>query len=294
MILVGFVCGKLRAIPETGLAWIDFFVIYIALPCLLFRIISRTPFEQLAQPKFVIATTLATVGVFGIGFALAGFRSASLRERAMAGLISGYGNLGYLGLPLALAILGPSAAAPLALVLCFDNIALFVMVPFFLTSAEAQSPLQAAKRILLHPFLVGTVLGGIAAALHYSPPPALDRTLEMLQSATAPCSLFALGVSLALRPFRRPEVEVPWLVGVKLLVHPALSLGLVSLLSGAPVLWVKSAVLMAAMPPALNTFMIARQYQHWVEQSSSAVLLGTLVSLGSLSLVIWLITSGGL
>ena len=35
---------------------------------------------------------------------------------------------------------------------------------------------------------------------------------------------------------------------------------------------------MAALPPALNVFVFARQYDTWVEQASGAVLLGTLVS----------------
>lgn len=294
IVLAGYLCGKLRAIPEAGLAWMDFFVIYVALPCLLFRIISQTPFDQLAQPKFVAATTLSTVCVFVIGFGLAALFRAQPRERAMAGLISGYGNLGYLGLPLALAVLGAEAAAPLALILCFDNMLLFVIVPILMSASPTGDRGLAviARRVAGHPFLVGTVLGGIAAAWHWSPPPALDRAMAMLQSATAPCSLFTLGVSLALRPFQRLPTEVPWLVGVKLLVHPCLSVGLVLLIGGFPAHWVESAVLMAAMPPALNIFMVARQYQNWVEHASSSVLMGTLISTGTLTFVIWLIKTG--
>jgi predicted permease len=57
---------------------------------------------------------------------------------------------------------------------------------------------------------------------------------------------------------------------------------------------VKAAVLMAALPPALNVFVLARQYQTWVEPASGAVLLGTLVSVATLTTVMWLVQHGGL
>jgi predicted permease len=39
-----------------------------------------------------------------------------------------------------------------------------------------------------------------------------------------------------------------------------------------------TAVLMAALPQALNVFVIANQYQTYVERASTAILIGTLIS----------------
>ena len=47
--------------------------------------------------------------------------------------------------------------------------------------------------------------------------------------------------------------------------------------------WVATAVLMAALPPALNVFVLARQYDAWVEPASGSVLLGTLLSVATLT-----------
>jgi predicted permease len=58
--------------------------------------------------------------------------------------------------------------------------------------------------------------------------------------------------------------------------------------------WVKVAVLMAALPPALNVFVLGRQYDAWVEPASGAVLLGTLVSVATLTTVMWLVQHGAL
>jgi hypothetical protein len=59
LIFIGFACGKAKGLPEQGLAWMNFFLLYVSLPALLFGIMSKTPFAELNNPPFLIATTLA-------------------------------------------------------------------------------------------------------------------------------------------------------------------------------------------------------------------------------------------
>jgi predicted permease len=68
-----------------------------------------------------------------------------------------------------------------------------------------------------------------------------------------------------------------------------LAFTLLSLLGPFAEIWVYTGVLMAALPPALNVFVFARQYDVWVEQASSAVLFGTLISVATLTSVMWLV-----
>ena len=79
---------------------------------------------------------------------------------------------------------------------------------------------------------------------------------------------------------------------VKLVVQPILALLLLSLFAPFEPSWVHTAVLMAALPPALNVFVLARQYETWVEQASSAVLFGTMASVVTLTSVMWLVKNG--
>ena len=53
-------------------------------------------------------------------------------------------------------------------------------------------------------------------------------------------------------------------------------------------------MLMAALPPAVSAYVFARQYNTWIEQASSVVLVGTLVSVATLTAVMWLAQSGAL
>ena len=295
LIFLGFLCGKLKRIPDTGLAWLNFFLIYVALPCLFYRILAKTPFDELNNIPFVLATTFGTLGAFTVAFAVSMAMRNRLAEAAVAGLAGGYGNIGYMGPGLALATLGAQAAAPVALIFCFDNILLFSLVPLLMGIAGADkkslaaTALDVAKKILLHPFIIATVFGVASAAWHFEPPVALDRLMQFLQNAAAPCALFALGVTVALRPTARVKWEVPTVVAIKLVLHPVLALILLSLFGPFSEAWVYTAVLMAALPPALNVFIMARQYDTWVEQASSSVLLGTLVSVATVTFVMWLV-----
>ena len=295
LIFLGFLCGKLKRIPDTGLAWLNFFLIYVALPCLFYRILAKTPFDELNNVPFVIATTLGTFGAFAIAYLIGILFRGRKADAAITGLAGGYGNIGYMGPGLALSTLGAQATVPVALIFCFDNILVFSLVPFLMGLAGADkksigaTALEVAKKILLHPFIIATVFGVASAAFHFEPPVALDRLMQFLQNAAAPCALFALGVTVALRPMARIPWDVPMVVGVKLILHPVLALLLLSLLGPFSEAWVYTAVLMAALPPALNVFIMARQYDTWVEQASSSILLGTVVSVATLTFVMWLV-----
>jgi predicted permease len=300
LIFLGFACGRLQDIPDRGLAWMDFFILYMALPALFYRILAKTPFEQLNNVPFIVTTTLATFLVLALSFGVAFAIRRDLAQSTMASLAGAYGNIGYMGPGLALATLGAQAAAPVALIFCFETLLFFSLVPFFMAVARPGGKttgvlaLEVARKILLNPLVVATAVGVLSAAMHFEPPVALDRLMAFLQSAAAPCALFTLGVTVALRPFTRVPWEVPVLALVKLVVHPAVTLVLLSALGPFDPNWVATAVLMAALPPALNVFVLARQYDTWVEPASGSVLLGTLVSVATLTTVMWLVQHGGL
>src|SRR6201747_2065112 len=86
LIFIGFSCGKSKNLPETGLAWMNFFLLYVSLPALLFGIMSKTPFAELNNPPFLIATTLGTVAAFVLAMITGRIiGDLSLRKATMAG-----------------------------------------------------------------------------------------------------------------------------------------------------------------------------------------------------------------
>ena len=287
LIFLGYLSGRLARIPAEGLAWMNFFVIYIALPALFFQLLSKTPVEQFTQIGFISVAVLATFLIFCLGLGIALWRqSTSLPEATIQGLAAAYGNIGYLGPPLALAAFGPAAGVPVALIFCFENAMHFTLAPLLMAFDEKGESNKAAlfaqifKKIFTHPFILATIAGVMASILAFEPPVVIDEFLNLLARTAAPCALFAMGVTAALRPLKRVPLELGYLVPLKLLVHPLLVYGLLSwLVPDVQPVWLYSAVLLATLPTATNVFVIAQQYDVWKERASSAVVISTLISM---------------
>ena len=298
LIGLGFFCGKVVRQPEAGLAWMQFFLIYVALPCLFYRLIADKPLDELANWPFIAATTLSTLCAFGLSFASGWRHTRDLPQSVMQGVAGSYSNIGYMGPPLILAALGPAASAPVVLIFVFDSLLLFSLVPLLMSVAglERLSPGATIRRILwrvvTHPFNVATALGITASYLHLELPTALNQIVTWLYGSAAPCALFLLGVTVAMRPMGRIPGEVPALVLIKLVLHPLLLWALLSALGDFGQTWTYAAVTMAALPPALNIFVISTQYNVGVERASACVLIGTLASMLTLTGVLYLINTG--
>lgn len=301
LIILGFFCGKLMKIPEDGLRWMNFFIIYVALPPLFFKLIGATPFEQLTNWRFIIVTTLCTYIAFVLSFGLGIlFSRGNIREATIQGIFGAYSNVGYMGPGLTLAALGPQSAVPTALIFVFDSVLLFALLPFLMAlgGSEKIRFLATIKlvvvRIVSHPFNIATAVGVAAAYFKWQPPQALDTMLLLLKNAAAPVALFALGVTVALRPMTKIPVEMPAHLLIKLVLHPFLVFSLMSLIGEFERVWILTATLMAALPPALNVFVMARQYETYVDRASSGVLVGTLASIFTVTGLLWLIAENRL
>lgn len=299
LVLLGYITGKLKKIPLEGLAWLNFFILYIALPALFFRLLAQTPLEEFANGTFLLGTTLGTLLIFLLCFGIARlFRHADIQSATIQGFAGAYGNIGYMGPPLAIAAFGPQAGVPVALVFCLDNAMHFTLAPTLMAmgNKQHQSVINVIagilRRIFTHPFILATLAGIGAAWLNLSLPVAMDQLLLSASNAAAPCALFAMGVTAALRPLKRVPFELTYLVPVKLILHPLLIYVLVSSVPGTDPTWIHAAVLLAALPSATNVFVIAQQYQVWEERASSAVVVSTLFSVVTVTIYLYLATNG--
>jgi malonate transporter len=272
--------------------------IYVALPALFFQILSKTPVAELTQWAFIIGCTMSTFGIFLAMFLIAYVRTRKIDESTIQGLAAAYGNIGYMGPALAILAFGTPAAVPVALIFCFDNTLHFVMAPLMmaLSGNDKRSSRDlttgVVRKIFGHPFIIATIFGVGAAITGLQPPVAIERMIDLLAKAAAPCALFAMGATLALRPIKRVPEELCLIVPLKLLIQPLLIFGVLSVAGNFPPVWISTAMLMAALPTATNVFVIAQQYGVWVERASSSVLATTLFSIVTLTLWLYVMTHG--
>lgn len=296
LVLIGWLSARVRRIGLEGLAWMQFFIMYVALPALFFQILRKTPVEQLTNVKFVATATGTTALIFALGFLLARSVFASdTRTATVQALAGAYSNIGYMGPALTLAALGEAAVVPTALILCFDNALLFTLVPILMAlgSASDESILAVlTKKVLLHPFILASAAGIAAAFFSLPVPSAIDQILDNLKNSAAPAALFTMGVVIAQQSASRRTPDVAVLLGLKMIVHPLLIFAVMHWVGGFDPVWLQTAVLMAALPPALNIFVLAQFYDTYVERASTIVLLGTVLASTSVTLVLYLISKG--
>ncbi len=299
MIFLGALVARITRQPLEALGWMNTFIIYVALPALFFQLIARTPVEQLTEWGYILGSVLATFLIFLLMFvASVTLTGGNIAESTIRGLASAYGNIGYMGPGLALLALGPEAAVPVALIFCVENVLHFTVAPMMMAVAGSEKGsygalvVRAARRIAFHPFIIATAVGVAAAVFRYEPPAAASQLLQYLAQAAAPCALFAMGVTLALRPLKRVPPELAAIAALKLVVHPILCYVVLSFVGDFPDLWMYSAILLAALPTATNVFVIAQQYGVYQERASASILITTLLSVGTVTGLLYLIKSG--
>ena len=301
LIVIGFVSARLTKRPLEQMGWLNFFIIYIALRALFFKLLAKTPVEELASWAFIstnIGVTFA-IFLFTLGLGLLSSKGR-LPDATMQGLAAAYGNIGYMGPALAILAFGEKAAVPVALIFCFENVLHFVNAPALMAiSGARQGSLGALvvgviRSVLLHPFIIATVVGVAAAFWSVSPPAPIESLISYLAQAAAPCALFAMGVTLALRPLNRVPLELGYIVPIKLILHPLLMYLALSYVGSFDPIWVFTAVLMAALPTATNVFVIGQQYGVWVERVSATILVTTILSVFTVSALLYAIKSGAL
>jgi malonate transporter len=299
LIFLGFAVARITRQPIEALGWMNTFIVYVSLPALFFQMLSKTPFEKLSEGTYIFGSVFSTYVIFSLMFVIAVVRSrGDIAESTIKGLAAAYGNIGYMGPGIALLAFGENAAVPVALIFCFENIVHFAVAPTMMALAgdNRETPMQLVREIVLkialHPFIIATAVGVAAAYFQVRPPIPIERLLDYLARAAAPCALFAMGVTLSLRPLRRVPSDLALITPLKLILHPMICYVVLSWIGNFDPVWVYSAVLLASLPTATNVFVIAQQYEVWVNRASASVLLSTITSVLTVTALLYLIKNG--
>ncbi len=296
IIFLGIIAEKAFKIEETGLAWLNIFVFYFAVPTLVFKSIMEAPIDRLLNWSFIAVTMLSSYLVFLLVFTISilVFRSR-LTSAAIQASSASYSNLVYLGLPIAIAAFGSGAAVPAALIACFDNLIQFTLVPIIAGLEKSRSNSRKdtitgiSRQIVQNPLIIAAVAGVAASAGQVPLPHVFDTMLTTLSKAAAPAALFVLGVTVAMRPLEGFRKEVPVILIAKMIIHPVLVWGLVSWIGGIEPMWAGVAILLASLPTAANVYILATQYRAFIDGVSNVILISTMMSVLSVSIVLYMI-----
>jgi len=276
LVLAGYVAARRRMLPFEAIGGLNTFVLFFALPCMLYRFGASTPIAQMLDPSgFTVWLACALLMVAGtVKFSM----NSRIRwnDASFGALVAAFPNTGFMGVPLLAALFGAAVVGPMIATILID---MFVTSSLCIALAQAGGPagnaraaaLRSLRGAVSNPLPWSIALGGALGALGGARDrdPGVHRR-EVTDAAT-PVALFTIGAVLA-RPARPGDVavrrrrigDVPLIAVIKLVVHPALVLGAGRLLQWAGLrlddLALTVLVLIAALPSASSIPMLAERF----------------------------------
>jgi predicted permease len=290
---LGYLAVRTRFFSPEATVYLTRFVFYFALSAMLFGFAANLDVAAIFSWPFVFAYLSGTTVVWLLVAAVALWRGTSREEAVFEAHTGVIGNVGFLGIPMLILLLGPGAVGPVLLVLAVDLLVFSSILTMAITGLRAGrvSPqtfgilaLGLAKNPMIGSVILGILWGTTGMAL----PGPVNEFMTLLGAAATPCALFAIGASLAGRSAERLEVAA-WLSVAKLVLHPAAVAG-TCWLFGVSGYNAGVMIAAAALPVAGNVFILAQHYRVAPQRVSTAILLSTAASVLTVTAVIALIS----
>jgi hypothetical protein len=283
LVLAGYLFGRLGRGTEAAGDALTRLVFSVALPALLFRLMSGVSGLPPVDARLLLAFFGGCFIVFILGRllgrALFGLDGVGQSVFALGGIFS---NNVLVGVPYAKSVLGESALPAVALVLVFNSLTLWTLVTVSVEWARfGELSLRGfaamARSVLTNP-VVAAILAGTAFGLSGLHLPALvDQPLSMLAGAAAPMALVALGVGLAQYGVRTDWRQSLAICALKLVVTPFVVLGLALLLQ-LPPMETRVVVLLSALSVGVNVYVMAHEFGALHAPVASSLVLSTALS----------------
>ncbi|CAM3635459.1 Auxin efflux carrier [Pseudomonas reidholzensis] len=287
LIIAGHVT-KRWFVREDG-CWkqIDRLVYYLFFPALLILDVSRADFAGGETSTAIAATLIATVLVALMMFA--GQAIIRVKHDLFTSIFQGgirYNS--YVFIALAHSLYGAEGVAIsgvfVAYLIVLTNVMSVLVMNHYGTGAKksARGMLAAlAQNPLIISALLGLLLnmGGVRISA------AVEQFMSYLGNAATPLSLMSVGAGLLLSLDARRSLATLYVVGLKLLMLPLVTLGLLLAL-GASGASANIALLYACVPCAGNAYILARQMGGDAQAMASMITWTTLISTLTITLIV--------
>jgi malonate transporter and related proteins len=278
LVLAGFIAGRRGWLPLEAIPGLNGFVLYFALPCMLYRFGAGLPIADLLDASVFLPYLLCALVMVGFAIAISFNARIGWKDASLGALVAAFPNTGFMGVPLIVALLGTAAAGPAIITIVVDLVVTssLCIALSTLDGADEHGASKALKNafkgMAINPMPWAILLGALSSAVQLELPAALSQTLGMLADAASPVALFTIGAVLARSQnlTARGHAE-PLHLGdylpmalLKLFVHPLLVLlvGSTAIHLGVPLskFALMVMVLVAALPSASNVAMLAEKF----------------------------------
>lgn len=277
LVLCGYIAARKGILPLAAIPGLNSFVLFFALPCMLFRFGASTPIAQLLDPSVFGIYLFCALVMVAFTIAVTKNKRIGWNDASLGALVAAFPNTGFMGVPLLVALLGAKAAGPAIITIVIDMVitSSLCIALSRLDGADQHGFSKAAKNalkgMLANPMPWSILLGTLASAISLSLPKPVAVTIGLLADAASPVALFTIGAVLARSQMNSHELheQIAWtdyvpVAAIKLFIHPALVLliGLTAMQFSVSIdkFTLTVMVLVAALPSASNVSMLAERF----------------------------------
>jgi malonate transporter and related proteins len=280
LVAIGYALTRWGRWPRPAADALTRFVFYVAVPALLFRLMSDLTRLPPVDARLLIAYFGACLVIFVLGRVIAArvFHLDGVAQSvfALGGIFS---NNVLLGVPLARVTLGERSLPPISLVLVFNALLLWTLATVSVEWARNRSVswagyFTAARAVLANPIVASILLGTVWGLAALPLPGVVDQTLALMSEAAVPMSLLALGMGLAQYGIREGWQIAGTMTLLKLAGQP-LVVWLIARALALPPLETQSVVLLATLPVGANVYLMSRQFDRLSGPVASSLVVST-------------------
>lgn len=290
LLIVGAGLRTTGILNRSRAARLNTLTYYIALPALIFSSTYRQKIGNLLSPVLFGGIVFVLVAIVTLAWVIHRNHTSS-QHRSVALVQSYHSNLGYLGLPLVAATFdsGVTAIASVILgVVSLIQIPLTILVLTTMSDANTQVACEL-RQLVTNPVLVSLVVGLAIGSVEVTIPSAITTSVNTLGMFALPLALLCVGSSLEVDFSTVDLSETAWVVALKNACMPALAWVVFSLLTVNPMAFTAS-IVMLGTPTAVSTFVYANELGGDEQFASLNVFVTTVVSIGSMFLLIQLVS----
>jgi malonate transporter len=291
LVILGVVLKRTSLINESFWSGLEQFGYFVLFPALLFQTLATTNFSSMNSGGIGLVSLLAvcvmTALVLGIW--------PLLRRQGMAGRT--YTSVfqtstrwnGFMALAIAEKLTGETGLAVIAIIMAsiivpLNLINVGVLVWF---SGESRGLKTFVVRIITNPIIIGAALGvgvNLAGVTVYAP---VMTAVDLIASASLGLGLVTVGAGLRIADALKPQASVLLTLVFKLAVFPAVAVGL-ALAFGFSGDIVVMIALGAAVPTAMNGYVLAKQMGGDADLYAAAATVQTVAAFFTIPVVLYL------
>ncbi len=287
IMLLGIIFAKRGLFDVSAAQAINRFVFFVAVPALLFSLMSRAPLG-LVDYRLLARYFISEIVIFTIGAIIARlvFKKGA-GEAILLGMAASFVNHVFFILPIASVLYGEQAAVPITAIIVIDTTVVFAgtIIGLEIASHRGESIWQVLRLFVRNPVLMAIAAGLLVNIGAIPVHEGIVTFTNFTGAAAAPAALFSLGIILAGTRITKIDHAALATTGLKVLMHPLIAWLLFRSLDDLEPLWRDPALLVAAGPCGAMPFVLAVQYKIRAETIGIAIIYSTIASLFTLAVI---------